>query len=497
MKLKYCLAIAGFAMAICSCDEGTDNIGMSLTSSNDNINVSTHEFNVLTESFVPDSVYTYNNELYLGRITDPETDITVASSFMMQFNMVENAMMPEKKEITDAHNGSIVADSCVIYLTFDASKTFGDSTTAMKLRLSELDHPVADGVHYTNFDPVKEGYIREGGLSVSRMYTYHDLTVKDSLRALSTYQPTITIRLNKPYTDKNGVTYNNYGTYIIQNYYDHPQYFKNSYTFTHQLCPGFNVETTDGQGLMAHFSSAQMIIYYTYQSDELAEELEIEDNKFSSFLSVSSTDEVLQTITVKNDKAALKKLAETDQQFTYMKTPAGIFTEVTLPVDEVKSTHTCDSLLSASVTFPRVNNMEELTAYTFAVPQKVLLIQKDSLNNFFEKIQNYNNKYAFYTSLSKNAYSFSSSSDINNLITKMYNDRNTGLKSDPNWVEKHPNWNKAILLPVGEIKSATSSSTNSTPIALIHEMGVTSTRLKRGTSSDPIKMRVIYAHFND
>ena len=162
MKLKYCLAIAGFAMAICSCDEGTDNIGMSLTSSNDNINVSTHEFNVLTESFVPDSVYTYNNELYLGRITDPETDITVASSFMMQFNMVENAMMPEKKEITDAHNGSIVADSCVIYLTFDASKTFGDSTTAMKLRLSELDHPVADGVHYTNFDPVKEGYIREG-----------------------------------------------------------------------------------------------------------------------------------------------------------------------------------------------------------------------------------------------------------------------------------------------------------------------------------------------
>ena len=240
-----------------------------------------------------------------------------------------------------------------------------------------------------------------------------------------------------------------------------------------------------------------MIIYYTYQSDELAEELEIEDNKFSSFLSVSSTDEVLQTITVKNDKAALKKLAETDQQFTYMKTPAGIFTEVTLPVDEVKSTHTCDSLLSASVTFPRVNNMEELTAYTFAAPQKVLLIQKDSLNNFFEKIQNYNNKYAFYTSLSKNAYSFSSSSDINNLITKMYNDRNTGLKSDPNWVEKHPNWNKAILLPVGEIKSATSSSTNSTPIALIHEMGVTSTRLKRGTSSDPIKMRVIYAHFND
>ena len=84
-------------MAICSCDEGTDKVGMSLTSSNDNINVTTQDFNVLTESFVPDSVYTYNNELYLGRITDPETGITVASSFMTQFNMMENTLMPNEE----------------------------------------------------------------------------------------------------------------------------------------------------------------------------------------------------------------------------------------------------------------------------------------------------------------------------------------------------------------------------------------------------------------
>ena len=48
MKFKYLLAIACFAMAFSACDEGTDNIGMSLTSSNDDITVSTQEFNVLT-----------------------------------------------------------------------------------------------------------------------------------------------------------------------------------------------------------------------------------------------------------------------------------------------------------------------------------------------------------------------------------------------------------------------------------------------------------------
>ena len=199
---------------------------------------------------------------------------------------------------------------------------------------------------------------------------------------------------------------------------------------------------------------------------------------------------------MKNGRKALEQLIASDQECTYLKTPSGIFTEVTLPVDEIKSAHVNDSLLSVSVDFNRLNNLETLSKYTFAAPKKVLLIQKDSLNSFFEKNQNYNNKYAFYTTLSKNAYSFSGSSDINNLIVKMYNDRRDGLKNDPNWVEKHPNWNKALLLPVSELSISTSSSTSST-IGLIHEMGLTTTRMKRGTKADPIKLKVIYANFNN
>jgi len=491
MKLKYVFAIAGFAMAICSCDEGTDNIGMSLTSSNDNINVTSEEFDVLTASFIPDSVYTYNNELYLGRVTDPETKTSVASSFMMQFNMMEETHLPAIDKITSRVDGQIVADSCNIFLFFEKSKSYGDTTTTMKLRISELGQPVADGVHYTSFDPVKEGYLRKDGIVQSQLFGYVDFTYSDSIRNLSGFDPHVVIRLNEPYTDKNGVRYNNYGTYILRNYYEHPEYFKNSFAFIHQMCPGFYVETTDGQGLLANFAEAQLRVYYDYKDDEDGEE-------YYSFLETSSTDEVLQTITVKNDKAALRKLVESDSEYTYLKTPAGIFTEVTLPVEEIKSAHMKDSLLSVSVSFNRVNNFEPLTNYTFSAPQKLLLIQKDSLNSFFETNQNYNNRYAFYTTLSKNAYSFSSSSDINNLIVKMYNDRLEGLKRDPDWVAKHPDWNKALLVPVGEITTVSStSSSGTTPIALVHEMGLSTTRLKRGTTASPIKLRVIYAKFNN
>ena len=80
----------------------------------------------------------------------------------------------------------------------------------------------------------------------------------------------------------------------------------------------------------------------------------------------------------------------------------------------------------------------------------------------------------------------------------MYNARQAGEKNDPLWLEKHPDWNKALLLPVSELTTLSSStSTASTTIALINQMGLTSTRLKRGTPSNPIKLKVIYARFNN
>lgn len=492
MKLKYLTAIAFTAMAIFSCDEDTGTIGDSLTSNSDNLLVSYSEFNVYTNSFVPDSVYSYNEECYLGKVNDPETGTIVKSNFMFQFNMMENKHLPAESEMAKLDDGKVVADSCVIQLFFDTNNCFGDSLAALKIKVSELDKPIADGIHYTNFDPAKSGYVRENGIKTYMTFSMHNMNEYDQTSVQFHY---IDVKLNQAYTDKDGVTYNNYGTYILRKYYEHPEFFKNSYAFIHNICPGFYAEVIDGEGFMAKFYDISLRIYYHYKSQTSSE-------VYSSFMGASSTQEVLQTITVENDKEGLNRLAD-DNSCTYMKTPAGIFTEVTLPVDEIKSTHTSDSLLSASVVFNRINN-EFLSDYSFKVPQRVMLIQKDSLNHFFENTRNYNNLYAFYSTLSKNAYSFSNSSDISNLVVRMYNAKQQGLKMDPAWLEKHPNWNKALLIPVQAVTASgttttttTTSTTSSTPIALIHEMGMTSTRLVRGTSENPIKLKVVYAKYDD
>ena len=495
---KYLTAIAITAMALISCEEETTTIGGSLTSPNDNLKISSEEYNVLTSSFIPDSVYSYSDEWYLGEVKDPETNTIVKSAFMSQYNMMEETHLPALSQIRSLEGGEVIADSCAMLLFFDHSKTFGDTLAAMKLKVSELDRPVEDGVHYTNFDPKSAGYIREDGLKKYQTFTMANMNWSDSLRNAYSGMYFLRINLNDPYTAKDGTQYKNYGSYILSNYYKHPEYFKNSYAFIHNVCPGFYFETIDGQGLMASFDEVAMRVYYRYHVDT-----EDADSIYISYLGMNSTQEVLQTINVKNDKQALQQLTE-DNNCTFLKTPAGIFTEVTLPVDEIKQTHANDSLLSASVAFNRLNNQESITDFTFDAPSQVLLIEKDSVDTFFENNRNYNNRYAFYAALSKNAYSFSSGSDISNLIVRMYNAKQEGLKTDPDWVAKHPNWNKAMLIPVNPITTSTTSSssyytstTTSTPIAMAHEMGLKSTRLVRGTTANPIKIRVIYAKFND
>ena len=200
-----------------------------------------------------------------------------------------------------------------------------------------------------------------------------------------------------------------------------------------------------------------------------------------------------------NDKDAINRLV-TDNSCTYLKTPAGIFTEVTLPVDEISTSHPTDSLLSAKVLFQRQNNQSQAPTLSFSVPDKLMLIEKDSLDSFFKSRGLFNNIYAYQVTLDKNAYTFN---NISNLITRMHKAKENGMKNDPNWVAKHPNWNKALLVPVEitSIKYTSSTyygtSTSETPISTENKLGLTSTRLVRGTADKPIQIQVIYGKFKD
>lgn len=489
MRIRLLTAIAFTAMAILSCNEDTDSIGSSLTQATDKLKISTGVYEATSKSMLADSVYARNFDYYIGLVKDPETDTYVQNEFMTQFNMLEGLTLPEKEQITIVNDGEVVADSCELWLYFDKSKCYGDSLTPIKMRVLELKEAMdSEATYYSDYDPEEEGYIRENGLSKDLSFALANLTYPDSLRNTATYGDIARVTLNDTYKDLKGNMYKNYGSYILKNYFDNPDYFKNSYTFVHHVCPGFFFKFLDGLGVMAKMSRIELRIYYKYQT--FANEKTV-----NSVLTLASTPEVLQTVKVTNDKEGLERLVQ-DNSCTYLKAPAGIFTEVTLPVDEIMEDHEIDYMLSASISFQRLNSKDPNNKYNFAAPTTVLLLPKDSLTWFFEKEKTYDYKRSYVATLSKNNYTFT---NLGDLISNMFIDKEVGLIEDPDWIKKHPDWNKVVLVPittptVSTTNTSTTTTTTTTTTAITHEIGLSSTQLVGGKNS-PIEIKVIYAKF--
>ena len=334
-------------IAISSCTEDTMTLGNTLVNSADQFVITSDTFDVSTRSIIADSVLARSTYSYLGKIKDPETGSYISADFMTQFSTLESeqeSLFPPKSvlfDVVDDHTDETMADSCFLNIIIESF--MGDSLSAMKLTTLELDKPVKENLqYYTNFDLEENGFIRTDGICQNKVYSLSDLTQSDSLRYKNqdgTNYFRIRVPLNIPYTDKQGRTYNNYGSYVMRTYYEHPEYFKNSQTFIQKVCPGFYFKTTDGLGLMTEVEQTQMVIHYHYTYGS---------KKQSNTKVFSGNEEVLQTTHFTTDKENIKRLAA-DDECTYLKAPDGLFTEVILPVDDIKRGHENDTITSAKI----------------------------------------------------------------------------------------------------------------------------------------------------
>ena len=123
------------------------------------------------------------------------------------------------------------------------------------------------------------------------------------------------------------------------------------------------------------------------------------------------------------------------------------------------------------------------------IPSALVMVRKDSLNTYFEHQSVPDNKKSFFTlySSTNNTYTFA---NISPMISSLWNERQRGLASNPNWDAEHPNWNKVVLVPV----TYTTSSTSTQPTRVDHDMSLTSTRLVGGPNH-PLEMSIVYAKF--
>lgn len=483
MKIKLLVSsLMLLALAFTACDDTTDTIGSSLIDEVDKLEVDADTFEITSKTIVAGPVLARNIMGYLGRVKDPETGTIITGDYMAQFNTLESFEMPDKDSlVTWQKEGKIIADSCEIRLYFNSY--YGDSLSQMKLTAYELDKPMEENtVYYSDYSPFPE-LIRSNGIKQNRTYTLADMTERDSIRTSDNYVPNIRIKLNEEYTDKNGNPYNNYGTYLMQKYYENPDNFQNAYKFIHNIMPGFFFKMTNGLGSMAYVSTSQLYIYFKYNPYYKVGK----DTVIYANTSFTGTEEVLQTTTFTNDNERINELAE-DKTCTYLKTPAGLFTELTLPVNEIMNGHEGETLNTARTEIKRINN-SVTSKYAFDIPQTLLMVPKDSLEKFFSenKLPDYKTSFIATYSSTRNSYTFG---NISGIINMMYNLKQTGKATE--------DWNKVVLVPVTLSYSSSSSSTSSAITKLTHDMSMTSTRLVGGEEnrSEPIKISVIYSKFN-
>lgn len=492
-KTLALLVLSGAVFAACTDD--TSSIGMDVMPNGDQITTSSATYQLTSTTVKMDSVLANTSKSHIGSIIDPEMHVRTTCNFLAQFHVPDNFTLPSKDKLYMPTDGKVEADSCALRIFFD--EYYGDSLATMKLNVRSLskEHVMEeDTKYYTNLDPAQ--YVETASpIEKSVSYAVKNLAVSSSLNSGTKYYRSVVVMLPA-----------SYGTYLMEQYYADPTNFSNTYKFIHNVCPGFYFQSTGGVGSMITANMMSLDVYFRYHSTTT----EGNDTIIDGMQRMGATEEVIQNTRVENNyPQGFTPDDLANATCSYVKTPASLFTEATLPVsDIVAGTHYTDSINQVKIVMRRYN-VDERDDYNLSCPQYLLMVRKGKMKSFFEenKLTNSIDSYLTQYSSSNNVYQFS---NIARLITTLKQERDEGagvVLSDTEaqrqakyavWEAANPDWNKVMLIPVdAEYATITSSlGTSSKQLMRIrHNLGLTSARLEGG-KDNPVEVSVIYGTYN-
>lgn len=142
---------------------------------------------------------------------------------------------------------------------------------------------------------------------------------------------------------------------MYEKYKEDKNNYKNADAFIKNVLKGIYVRCTHGDGTILYIDNLDLRMHFSRLIKSSSNKLDSLVNTFADF---AATKEVIQANRFQNSER-LKELVDKDN-CTYIKTPAGIYTEATLPVDEIYEAHQNDTLNAATLSFTRFN--EKTTA---------------------------------------------------------------------------------------------------------------------------------------
>ena len=458
MKFKFWAAI-GLAATLFSCDDTTTGIG-DFVSDNDKISAFADSYTVSSRTVLLDSVYSRTRNAYLGRYTDPDFGLYTAD-FIAQINCTENFRLPETVQGIDG------ASLGIFYSSF-----YGDSLATLRLRVDTLNKVINDtgedkSLYYTSFDP-KKYYDASKAPMVEKNYAAIDKSLSDSILNDNTKYKGVYADLNKDFCD-----------YLFKKYNenDHAN-FKDSHAFINNVLKGFYIHVTQGEGSVLYIGEVQMRLKVKYLAERKSTGKV--DSIAYTIVPMSSTKEVFMSTHMEGAEH-LKEVAN-EKGHTYLKTPAGLCTEVTFPLQEMYEQHQNDTLNSVSLSITKYKDAGEhtdLSPYKPGIPQEILLVRKDDQKDFFEKNKTFDNKTSFIGTYDPNinGYKFTK---LNRLISHVFSEIKNGKAKDKDW-------NKVLLIPV-----TTEKDMSQNIVGVSHNMEINSARLFGGEDGEKLNIDIVY-----
>lgn len=256
---------------------------------------------------------------------------------------------------------------------------------------------------------------------------------------VSNYMRTLSLKLDKE----------DIGKRIYNKWLENPEYLKDSKKFRDNILKGVYVTTDYGSGSLIDVSYTFLNLYYSYWGKKVTD-TEI-DSLYTYSMRLSVVSDIIQLNRIQNtDLSSLTN--NSDPNKAYMKSPAGVYTQLTVPIGEIaEKRKNGNYTVLNSANFKLKGFTEEEVGIGLKRPSTLLMVNKDSIENFFES----NNKVDNITSMvisrdtTSNTYSFGNMAlTIDYYIDQLSKDGKTIQPSDVL---------KFYLIPV-EYKSSTNSS---------------------------------------
>lgn len=389
MKIKHLiLGICLGAAILGSCNDDLSGVGTSIQDEEDKISVTVDTFRFEASTIQMEAVYAKTDTGLLGEIYDPLYG-TLKTDYICQFYCPEGFRF--RYTPVDGKIDSV--DFRIFYNSW-----VGDSLVPMRVQIFPVVKPLEKN-YYTNINP--EDYCDMRTSWGSHTYTAYDMTVPDSVRYETdyngnrTYFPSMSIPMPQE---------------LGQKFYDetvnNPSSFNSQDSFN-EFFPGLYITNTFGSGNILGVSLSYYTIYYKHT----LKDIEGNDSIAKAQEVFNVTKEVIQLNRFKNTD--MNELLKPNDEFTYLKTPAGVCTRLVIPASEIEKKVKGRILNNMPLTLYDMPKQDE---YDFQLnsPENLLLIPEDSINTFFEKgkIPDLETSFVSSYNATKRTHSFGNISNI-------------------------------------------------------------------------------------